>query len=342
MTRRRDQPDLARSARDEENTRSASHAMDRRTQKPACLQEHDLFVRRRAGNQFARPIHPAIAEPRLCFARRSRSMYRRRCSFVIPAYNEARRLPATLAAIADLSISHLGACEIIVVDDGSTDLTAQIASTFRAPQCRMRVLRVPHRGKGFAIRRGVCLARGEIIVLCDADLHESVSEVVFLDAALRSGADIAIGSRWLNHLECVHHQPFFRRVSSRLFNMVAARMMSLPFKDTQCGLKALSRRAAKRVFPLLSLDGWGYDIEMIHCALTLGLHVEEVDLRLVHEYRDSHLRPLVDGWATLWELFKIRRNHLNGAYGGVPVAASALESMAPPVISSPGARQDAA
>lgn len=279
-------------------------------------------------------------------------MYRRRCSFVIPAYNEARRLPATLSAIADLSVSTLGKCEIIVVDDGSTDSTIEVARAFRAPLCKVRIVRVPHRGKGFAIRRGAQLAHGEIVVLCDADLHDSVHEVVRLQAALNRGADIAIGSRWLNHLDCLRSQPLYRRISSRLFNLAASHIVTLPFKDTQCGLKALTRRAANRVFPLLSLDGWSYDIEMIHVALTLGLRVEEVDLRLVHEYRDSHLRPIADGWATLWELFRIRRNHLNGAYGAlgasnlgveeITPSAVALQQMAPPAVSGSGARQDAA
>jgi glycosyltransferase involved in cell wall biosynthesis len=280
-------------------------------------------------------------------------MYRRRCSFVIPAYNEARRLPATLDAIAELSASSLGKCEIIVVDDGSTDSTVEVARSFRAPLCRLRVLRVPHRGKGYAIRRGTHLAHGEMVVLCDADLHDSVHEVVRLEAALRRGADIAIGSRWMTHLDCLRSQPLYRRISSRLFNRVAGRLIALPFKDTQCGLKALTRRAARRVFPLLSMNGWGYDIEMIHVALTLGLRVEEVDLRLVHEYRDSHVRPIADGWATLWELVRIRRNHLQGAYGAVksgkhvlfqPIdhPAVALQRVAPPAVSGSGARQDAA
>lgn len=281
-------------------------------------------------------------------------IYKRRCSFVIPAYNEARRLPATLTAIAQLSASCLGRCEIIVVDDGSTDSTLEVARTFRAPFCRLRVLRVPHRGKGFAVRRGVHLAQGEIILLCDADLHDGVGEVVSLEAAICNGADVAIGSRWLSHLECLRSQPLHRRVSSRLFNMVAGRLMALPFKDTQCGLKALTRRAAKRVFPLLSLDGWGYDIEMIHVALTLGLHVEEVDLRLIHEYRDSHLRPIADGWAILWELLRIRRNHQHGAYGvaiardhAIPRAAALRETvtlnpLASTAVSGSRARQDAA
>lgn len=235
-------------------------------------------------------------------------------SFIIPAYNEERRLPATLAAIAALPVAEGGRCEIIVADDGSADSTADLAEAFRAPLCRVRVLRLRHGGKGFAIRRGVAAARGEIIVLCDADLRDAVSEVPRLETALRKGADIAIGSRWLDHFDCLRSQPLHRRLSSRAFNLLVGCVLSVPFRDTQCGLKAMTRSAASRVFPLLNLNGWGYDTELIHAALSMGLRVEEVGLRLVHDYRDSHFRPLFDGWATVRELFEIRWNALRGAY----------------------------
>lgn len=238
-----------------------------------------------------------------------------RLTFVIPAYNEAIRLAPTLNAIAGLSASHLGECEIVVVDDGSTDDTADIARAFRAPHCRVSVLSLPHRGKGAAIRHGVGVATGEIVILCDADLQVSVREVLSLLVALKKGADIAIGSRWLAPCESRSAQPFHRRVASRIYNLVAGHVLALPFRDTQCGLKALTLDAATRIFPLLNLDGWGYDSELIHVALTRNLRVEEVDLRLVHDYSNSHFRPLTDGWATLLELFEIRWNDLRGAYG---------------------------
>ena len=242
-------------------------------------------------------------------------MSRHSFSFVIPAYNEATRLAPTLNAIADLSASYLGECEIIVVDDGSTDATAEIARAFEAPYCRVCVLCVPHRGKGAAIRHGVSVAIGEIVILCDADLQGSVREVLSLLVALKNGADIAIGSRWLAPFESRYAQPFHRRVASRIFNLVASHVLALPFRDTQCGLKTLTLDAAARIFPLLNLDGWGYDSELIHVALTRSLRIEEVDLRLVHDYSNSHFRPLVDGCATLLELFEIRWNDLRGAYG---------------------------
>ena len=242
-------------------------------------------------------------------------MSRHSFSFVIPAYNEATRLAPTLHAIADLSASHLGECELIVVDDGSTDATADIARTFQAPHCRVCVLCLPHRGKGAAIRHGVSVATGEVVVLCDADLQDSVREVLSLLVALKNGADIAIGSRWLAPLAFRCAQPWYRRVASRIFNWVAGHVLGLPFRDTQCGLKTLTLDAATRIFPLLNVDGWAYDSELIYVALRRRLRIEEVDLRLAHDYSNSHFRPLAHGCATLLELFEIRWNDLRGAYG---------------------------
>lgn len=125
-------------------------------------------------------------------------------------------------------------------------------------------------------------------------------------------------------------QPLHRRIASRIFNFVASHILKLPFRDTQCGLKTLTLDAANRVFPLLSLNGWGYDSELIHVALTRCLQVAEVDLRFVHDYRNSHFRPLTDGCATLSELFEIRWNDFRGAYGhSVPGSMSFRESAKP-------------
>ncbi len=236
------------------------------------------------------------------------------CSFVIPAYNEGKRLGATLDSIALLSSDHPWETEIVVIDDGSDDDTAEVARAFSAPGCCVSVHCFPHRGKGFAIRQGVSACHGEIIILCDADLRDSVDQVLPLIEALGHGADIAIGSRWLS-LDDHRREPLSRRVSSRVFNFAVRQVLALRFKDTQCGLKALTREAADQVFKLLSLDGWGYDPEMIHVASALNLRIQEVALSLAHEYRDSHFRPITDGYAAFSELLKIRCNDSRGSYG---------------------------
>lgn len=235
-------------------------------------------------------------------------------TFVIPAYNEARRLPGTLAAISEFAASYAGNCEVIVADDGSTDSTVEVALEFQSLRHCLRVLRLPHRGKGFAMRRGVSLASGDVVILCDADLRDGLREARRLEQALERGADVAIGSRWVTHLECLGTQPLYRRVSSRIFNGLASHILALPFRDTQCGLKALTHDAAVRIFPRIRMDGWSYDLELIHIALSMGLRVEEVGVRLVHDYSESRFRPLTDGWAACMELFEIRWNDFRGAY----------------------------
>lgn len=249
------------------------------------------------------------------------------CSFVIPAYNEEHRLPGTLEAILDSGHRH-GKSEIVVVDDGSSDSTVEVVQEFQRRAKNIRVVRLGGRhGKGFAVRSGVFAARGEIIVICDADLHQSVSEVPKLEDALQL-SDIAIGSRWLGHFECTLQQPIGRRLSSRLLNKLTRSLLDLPFKDTQCGLKAVTRRAARQVFPLLTIRGWAYDIEFIHVALLQGLRVQEVKLRILHDYHQSRFRPMTDGWTTLWELMSIRWQQTRGSYArqSLSLATAAAES----------------
>ncbi len=249
------------------------------------------------------------------------------CSFVIPAYNEQDRLPGTLQAILDSGHRH-GKSEIVVVDDGSSDSTVEVVQEFQRRARDIRLVRLVRRhGKGFAVRSGIAAARGEVMVICDADLHQSVAEVPKLEDALQR-ADIAIGSRWLGHFECTRLQPLGRRVSSRLLNKLTRSLLDLPFKDTQCGLKAVTRRAARRVFPLLTVRGWAYDIELIHVALLQGLRVQEVKLRILHDYHQSRFRPMTDGWATLWELMAIRWQQTRGSYArqSLELATATAES----------------
>jgi dolichyl-phosphate beta-glucosyltransferase len=161
-------------------------------------------------------------------------------------------------------------------------------------------------------------------VLCDADLHQAVAEVPKLEAALERGADLVIGSRWPGDGECARMQPFHRRMAGRIFHRLACAVLDLQFEDTQCGLKAMTLGAAARIFPLLTIDGWGYDTELIHVALLHGLQVEEVNLRIVHDYSESKFQPWNDGWRTFLEVFRTRWRSACGAYR--PLAAAAVEN----------------
>ncbi len=237
-----------------------------------------------------------------------------RYSFVIPAYNEERRIATTLDCAMKFIAERNVRAEIIVVDDGSTDRTAEVVMWYRRKSYRVKLLRVQHQGKGSAVRHGVNAAHGQTVFLCDADMHDGFAECEKLEAALLGGADIAIGSRWVEKGACADTQPLYRRASSRVFNLCTQRLLGLNFHDTQCGLKAFTREAAKELFAYQSIDGWGFDPELLFVATRLGYKIAEVAIKLQHDYSSSKFRPVHDGFVTFKELFQILWRDLRGSY----------------------------
>ncbi len=267
-----------------------------------------------------------------------------RYSIVIPAFNEEHRIAATLDRAMQFLAEHSQRGEIIVVDDGSSDRTVEVVMWYRRKSYRVKLLRLPHEGKGSAVRRGVNAAHGEIIFLCDADMHEGFAECEKLEAALLAGADIAIGSRWVEKFESADTQPFYRRASSRLFNFCTQRLLGLRFHDTQCGLKAFTRDAARQLFAYQTIDGWGFDPELLFVAMRLGYKVAEVPVKLEHDYSSSKFRPIHDGIVTFQELFHILWRDLLGSYPRpvpAPVAVAAAEPVLEPLPEA-GGREAAA
>lgn len=199
----------------------------------------------------------------------------RSLSVVIPAYNEESRLPATLDRVLDwISNRGLEFQEVIVVDDGSADSTAQVAERRR----EVRLLRNPgNRGKGYAVRHGMLAAQGDWVLYTDADLSTPIEEADGLYcAAARAGAGIAIGSRALNRSLVTVHQPAFREYSGRAFNLVMRLLTGLPFRDTQCGFKLYRSDAAQAVFSRQKLDGFSFDVEDLYIAKQLGIRAIDV------------------------------------------------------------------
>lgn len=241
-------------------------------------------------------------------------MSRIRYSIVIPAFNEENRISATLDQILKFFAERGTKGEIVVVDDGSTDSTADIVQRYRRRTYRTKLFRLQHRGKGWAVRHGVRHAHGEFVFLCDADLNNGVAELEKLETALMRGADVAIGSRWVGSSESVRSQPFYRRVSGRFFNFLTQRLLGLEFKDTQCGLKAFTREAAHALFPHQSVSGWGFDPELLFLAQRMGFRVEEVGIELHHDYETSRFRPVRDGARAFAELFRIFARDFAGYY----------------------------
>ncbi len=203
-------------------------------------------------------------------------------SIVVPAYNEETRLPATLDRVESwLAAQPLEFREIIVVDDGSRDGTADLLARRSAANPRLRLLRNPgNRGKGYSVRHGMLEAGGEWILFTDADLSTPIEEVTRLyDEAERRGAAIAIGSRALDRSLVSVHQSAARELSGRAFNVIMRMMTGLPFRDTQCGFKLYRADAARAVFSRQLLDGFSFDVEDLFIARKLGIPSLEVPVR---------------------------------------------------------------
>jgi dolichyl-phosphate beta-glucosyltransferase len=235
-------------------------------------------------------------------------------SIVLPAYNESARIALTLEKIFAHASQHGWQAEIIVVNDGSQDDTAQIVREYARRNSMLRLIENPgNRGKGFSVKNGMLHANGEILLFSDADLSSPIAEADKLFAAIRGGADVAIGSRWLKTELQIQRQPFYRQIFGRVFNLALRVVLGLSFKDTQCGFKAFTRSSATRLFPAQRIERWGFDPELLYLAKRYGLRVAEVPVAWSHR-EGTRINPLRDGIRMLGEMFVIRWNALTGKY----------------------------
>lgn len=231
-------------------------------------------------------------------------------SVIIPAYNEAERLPPTLAALAAYFAAQDRAVEVLVVDDGSSDGTATVPlRPAGAPQhITWRMLKNDgNRGKGFSVRHGMMAATGDRLLFTDADLSAPISELPRLEAALDRGADIAIGSRRQREL-ILAHQSWFRENAGRVFNGIVRMSLGLPYVDTQCGFKLFTREAALAVFPQQRIEGWGFDPEVLWLARRMGYEIAEVPVAWSHA-DGAKIRMMRDSLGMFREVLAIRRLH---------------------------------
>jgi glycosyltransferase involved in cell wall biosynthesis len=236
-------------------------------------------------------------------------------SIVIPAYNESARIPAALEQVVACVREHGWDAEVIVVNDGSTDRTAELVRDFARNAPEVRLIENPgNRGKGYSVRAGMLQALGEVVMFTDADLSSPIEEAERLFAAIAAGADLAIGSRWLERNRQTQRQPLYRQVFGRCFNAVTRLVMGLPFADTQCGFKAFTRHAAQTVFQLQTIERWGFDPEILFIALKRGFRVVEVPVTWGHDER-TRMSYIRDGAQMLGEIATIRWNALRGQYG---------------------------
>lgn len=239
----------------------------------------------------------------------------RSISVIIPAYNEQARLPDTLRRIEhNLRQGAWIFHEILVVDDGSTDGTAQAAAEIADTIPNIRVLRNPsNRGKGFSVRHGMLEARGEWRLFSDADLSTPIEELEKLWCAIARGKDeIAIGSRAIDTSLIGVHQPGYRETLGRFFNKVMRVATGLAISDTQCGFKLFRRDVAEEVFSRQKLERFGFDAEVLYIADRRGYRIAEVPVRWNHV--DGSKVGMLSGMYAFGELLEIRINSMRGRY----------------------------
>ena len=243
-------------------------------------------------------------------------------SIVIPAYNERRRLPATLRKVyAWLDAKRIDA-EVLVVDDGSTDGTADAAREEAGARPGFAVLAYGgNRGKGHAVRHGFLHATSERVLMSDADLSTPIEELERLEEALdRTGAHIAIGSRALGQV--VVAQRGVRSFAGKVFNRIMRGILFLPFHDTQCGFKLFRREVCRPVFEAMRVERFSFDVEMIFLARRAGLTVTEVPVRWYND-PETKVRFLRDASRMFADVCRIRWWSATGAYPRLPGPSAA-------------------
>jgi len=237
-------------------------------------------------------------------------------SIIIPAHNEATRILPYLRSIASYMQNRRQAYEVIVIDDGSTDTTASVVETAASSIPEIQLLRAPRRrGKGAAVRRGMHAAVGRLQLFTDADGATPIQELARLEEAMANGADVAIGSRSLASRLPGYavRTRWYRTVLSNLFNSLIQQKGLRGITDTQCGFKLFRQPVAADLFGVSSIDGYGFDLELLYVAQQRGYHIAEIPVNWSHQ-PGSKFRVVRDGIAMLRELAVIRRNRTKGYY----------------------------
>jgi glycosyltransferase involved in cell wall biosynthesis len=244
-------------------------------------------------------------------------------SVIIPAYNEAVRLPKTLSTVLNYLQAQPYSAEVLVVDDGSSDDTVALAQEAAQQYPDLRVIENDHRGKGYTVRSGMLLGRGKYILFSDADLATPIEEIEKLLPHLEDGYDVVIGSREGQGARRIG-EPAYRHFMGRIFNFIIRLITLGGFQDTQCGFKAFTRTAAHDLFARAQLYGedaqqikeaavTGFDVEILFLAVKFGYKVKEVPVRWIYG-TETKVNPLKDSWRNFRDVVSVRLNDLAGKY----------------------------
>jgi dolichyl-phosphate beta-glucosyltransferase len=229
-----------------------------------------------------------------------------RLSIVVPAYNEEARIERTLARLHEYYSAQDYAYNILIVSDGSTDRTVQIATEFASKHPQFRVIECPiNRGKGAVVREGMLAADGDFILFCDADLATPQEETEKLLPIVLAGKDIAIGSRPLKESKLEIRQPWYREMLGRSFNGAVQLLAVRGIADTQCGFKLFKRDVAHDIFRRCRINGFSFDLEVLMIARDLNYSIAEIPIRWMHQ-EGSKVRVLRDGLRMLRDLVMLR------------------------------------
>ncbi|MBT0664493.1 glycosyltransferase family 2 protein [Geobacter pelophilus] len=238
-------------------------------------------------------------------------------SITIPAYNEESRLPgylnSILAYISQNNISY----EIIVVDDGSTDSTSAIVKSYSENNPNIKLIRLSHNcGKGYAVKTGMLLAKGKLRLFADADGATPINELDRLKKYIDSGAAVVIASRALKDNSCTIRAHLHRKIIGSIFNFIARLLTVKGIHDTQCGFKLFTEEAAKTIFPLQQINGFGFDVELLFISQIKGYKIEEVSVNWT-DIPITKVKLFRDSWLMFTDVLKVRLNYLRGFYGSI-------------------------
>ena len=233
-------------------------------------------------------------------------------SIVIPAYNEESRIRQTLVKIsAELKALHFTS-EILVVDDGSTDSTANLVKEFSNNCTYVELIQIPHGGKGKAIQEGMQTANGEYCFICDADLSMPIKQITRFLPPDGPPSDVIIGSRQVKGARRIG-EPFLRHIMGRIFNLLVRVLLIPNVKDSQCGFKCFKHHAAKYLSNLQRIQGFGFDVEILFIARKLNLSMKEIPIDWYYK-SFSKVNPVKDSLGMLRDILSVRWNSLRGRY----------------------------